>query len=831
MAIKPQCVDALNRAAGRVLRQSELDSIEARLGSAMRKVARSDPKWRSMSAADHVMAAAQLAMQELQAEAARKVANVQRQALATAALESRIQLLQKEYGTSRTNALKEEFRLTQSYIDGLKRESVADLMGTIEAATSTKDATAGRRALMFLFDAENPQMTRDLVMEIFGNAAGSTGNKLAQTGARAWLDRVESNRQRFNSAGGDVGRLDYGYTPQPHDRLRVRDAGVDTWVAKTLPLLDRSRYTDDAGRRLSDESMVDFLRAAYETISTDGLNKVEAGTVRSAGARANRGNEARQIHFRDGDAYLAYMGEFGRGSVYDAMVGHISAQARDIGLVERYGPNPEAQMRLQFDLYEKTDGPAALVSIRPQTYWSILSGKTGMPENSEAARLAQIAQDARNIQTASKLGRAVVSSVTDLGTMVITTGYNKLGYWELLRSIRKQADPQTREFLSAHGIIADSLISDLNRWSGEHVTTNWSGRLANSTMKLSLMNLWTDSLRRAFSMTMMNGLAKLSKQQWSDLTEWDRSHLQRKGLTEQDWAVISSAQLTEFQGRTFLTPEAIRATGDGRSSEVIAKVLGLITDESEFAVINPDLTTKAIQTWGGLQAGTAGGELARTTMQFKSFPIAMISRHWRRMLEGSRGLDGAPLMANRGVYAVSLAVTLMALGAVAQQVKQVLDGKDPRDMTDPKFWTQAMLQGGGLSIVGDLLFSDPTDRPGDAAAALMRNMAGPTFGMVGDAYKLTVANAWEVAKGKDSNAGAEALQFVKSNTPLINLWYSKAAVEHLFLHSLQENLSPGYLQRQRDRALRDWGQEYWWEPGEPVPDRAPDLSEAFGGAR
>lgn len=166
-------------------------------------------------------------------------------------------------------------------------------------------------------------------------------------------------------------------------------------------------------------------------------------------------------------------------------------------VIGEYGPNPEAQMRLQFDLYEKTDGPAALVSIRPQTYWSILSGKTGMPENSEAARLAQIAQDARNIQTASKLGRAVVSSVTDLGTMVITTGYNKLGYWELLRSIRKQADPQTREFLSAHGIIADSLISDLNRWSGEHVMTNWSGRLANSTMKLSLMNLWTDRDRKS----------------------------------------------------------------------------------------------------------------------------------------------------------------------------------------------------------------------------------------------------------------------------------------------------------------------------------------------
>jgi hypothetical protein len=50
---------------------------------------------------------------------------------------------------------------------------------------------------------------------------------------------------------------------------------------------------------------------------------------------------------------------------------------------------------------------------------------------------------------------------------------------------------------------------------------------------------------------------------------------------------------------------------------------------------------------GGQQAGTWGGELARTVMQFKSFPIAMFTRHWARMLEGDHGADGAPLLANR----------------------------------------------------------------------------------------------------------------------------------------------------------------------------------------
>ena len=51
----------------------------------------------------------------------------------------------------------------------------------------------------------------------------------------------------------------------------------------------------------------------------------------------------------------------------------------------------------------------------------------------------------------------------------------------------------------------------------------------------------------------------------------------------------------------------------------------------------------------------------------------------------------------------------------------------------------------------------------------------------------------------------------------------------MVLHDLQEMASPGYLRRMRRRARKDWGQDYWWEPGEPLPDRAPDIEAAAGG--
>jgi hypothetical protein len=34
----------------------------------------------------------------------------------------------------------------------------------------------------------------------------------------------------------------------------------------------------------------------------------------------------------------------------------------------------------------------------------------------------------------------------------------------------------------------------------------------------------------------------------------------------------------------------------------------------------------------------------------------------------------------------------------------------------------------------------------------------------------------------------------------------------------------------KQRARKDWGQEFYWQPGELEPDRAPDFGNMFGGA-
>lgn len=824
-----QAVQAAAQAAGRAhLTRGQMQAIEDRLSATMRRMGRTEPGWQGMSADQRLTAAAERAMQDIVAEAARNADLKVKQVLKQATVEQQVQGLMDAGKTAQAIAVRRHFELTHFIQRQLARDAQGSMMATIEAAGDKTGAGFGRKVLMAVFDAENPRMTLDIVREIYRQADGHTGNDAAKIAAQAWLDTVEGLRTRFNAAGGDVGHLDYGYVPQPHDSAKIRKAGADAWAQQTLPLLDRSRYLNEDGSRMSDQDVLQFLREAWKTITTDGLNKSSPGEFKGTGKRANRGSDSREIHFADGDAWADYMKAFGRGTVFDAMMKHISGITRDIALVERYGPDANATSRLMIDLATRADGrpagkPVGAMTISPDTYWNMISGKVGAPVDESISNAFGIL---RNIMTAAKLGGAVISSFSDLGTLAITAGYNRLPYWQLVKDIGAQASKETRDFMSTHGMIAESVAHSMNRWSGDHLGAGWSGKLANSVMRWSLLEAWTDGLRGGFMLALNAKMGELSRLSWTALSEFDRTRLQRAGITEADWGALNGVALESFNGRDLLTPQGIKAAGHGDLAE---RMFGFIHDEAEFAVVNPDMAARAVTTWGGAQAGTYPGEIARTAMQFKAFPISMITRHWGRLLAGDMGAEGAPMLANRTLYAGALMVSLLGLGAISFQSKQILQGKDPISMdpttgTGARFWLRALATGGGLGIAGDLFLVDPQGSSGDAAANLAKNMTGPAFGSVGELLaKDVIENIWQAAEGKDTHWQAELLNWAKSNTPGASLWWVKPVMDHAFLNAINENLSPGYLSRVQARAYQDWHQRYWWKPNDIEPQRAPQF--------
>lgn len=785
--------------------------IEERIAGNMRELARQDKAaWRSMTQGDRLERAAQMARDQLLAEAEKRK---QRTTLQLGAVGRILAFVDEQVarGVRPFEALFRHLEQTDVYAKGVRNQYFSELVAEMSGIH-------GR--LMGLM--EDSRVSRAITQEIFGV---DSGNAIAKRAARAWLDTIEGMRQRFNAAGGDVGKLDYGYIPQPHDSTRVLQTGAQQWSEQVLPLIDRARYVHEDGRSFTDAELREFLMSAWQSIATDGLNKIEPGQHRGS-MLANRGSKSRQIHFAGPTEYLAYMREYGRRGVIASMHAHVGRLARDIALLERMGPNPDNAFKTVYDELLKTGDTARAAGkvVDMQAVWDTMSGKLEQPK---WALLADTAQGWRNYQVASKLGSAVLSSVGDLGTLVVTARFHKLPTIDLVRNVVRAFGKGDQEFANRAGLVADTLISDMNRWAEGNIGPGWTGKAAGLTMRLSLMNAWTDTLRRGFSVTMMGALGRLSRLDWNALDAADRAHMQRVGVTQADFDVWRLGQPEDWRGSKMLTPQAIRAIPDaalerfGNPQQVrdiaVTKLLGYITDESEFAIVNPDLITRTIRT-GGSQKGTASGEMWRSIMLFKSFPIAMITRHWRRMA------DDSMTTGQRLAYGATLLTALEVLGYVAMTLKDLRDGKDPRDITDPRTWAAALMHGGGLGIMGDFMFSD-VNRYG---SSFTESLAGPLFSTVSDLFRLTWGNVQQAAKGEETDAGAELLQFLRGNTPLVNLWYTKAAVERAFLHDMQEAMSPGYLRRMTRRARREFNQEFWWQPGEMVPDRAPDFGAIAG---
>jgi hypothetical protein len=125
-----------------------------------------------------------------------------------------------------------------------------------------------------------------------------------------------------------------------------------------------------------------------------------------------------------------------------------------------------------------------------------------------------------------------------------------------------------------------------------------------------------------------------------------------------------------------------------------------------------------------------------------------------------------------------------------------------------------------MGLYGDFLFSDSSQGGSSPLAAI----GGPIAGDLEAVFKLK-DNA---AAGEVNQTGAKLVRLAKSHTPGANLWYTKAATDHLIFNQLQEYFSPGYLRRMKKRAKKEFNQSFWWEPGDTAPDRAPNLGAAVG---
>lgn len=651
----------------------------------------------------------------------------------------------------------------------------------------------------------------DITREAFGE---NTGNANARELADAWLRTAEMLRQRFNAAGGDIGKLDKWGLPQTHDSRAVRAAGFEAWRGEILPRLALDKMIDRrTGRAFTPESLELALRDVFETIRSDGWKDRAPGGMGS-GALANRRGDARFLIFKSADDWMAYADEFGAGSAFDAMMGHIDGMSRDVAMMEVLGPNPGHTVEWMKDLIRKdaeTDASPnskAVDRARPQLgevnrLWNELTGASNRAENRQ---LALVMSSIRSFQTATKLGSAPLSAVVDLGFQRTRRAFNGLRQTKLIGDYIKLLKPGSiddQRMAVRRGLIAEewsSRTASQNRYMGEELTGEVSRRLAEGVLRISGLSRWTQAGRWAFGMEFLGTLTEQRGKAFRQLDPALRGAMERYGFKSADWDTIRNSPVTVDRGVEWLSPTELpdQVLGD--------RLLEMIARETDFAVPVPDLRTKAMIS-AVAPKGTIAGEMIRNTFLFKGFGISVLMMQSRSIMEMSAG--------NAAKYTAGLLIGTTLLGGLALQLKALANGKDPREATTPEFWGAAMLQGGGFGIFGDFLQSSTNSHGGGFAETL----AGP---IISDAQAL-------VNVAKSGNRPRAGLKFIRSQLPGGSLWYAKTAFDRLVTDQIQREIDPNYDQswRRMDQYAREQGTDYWWGPGDASPERAPDFANAF----
>lgn len=702
---------------------------------------------------------------------------------------------------------------------------------------------------------------------------GSTGDENARAIADIFNRYMEQSRVQLNAAGADIGHLE-GWTPQNHDPYKLLaggEAGRRKWIDFMMSRLDLERTFDGVG--LMDKARArELLEGVYKTL-TVGKNPRLPGDFTGGGSSvsgprnlASSMGKSRVLHFKDAASALEYHDAYGRGNILDAMLWHMEQDARALALMQRLGPNPQFTLerllkREQLALKEdKTLSPEeikrrdkelsnafspGIIRQGKVAHWlAELSGETSWAVNPTLARVGAVL---RATQSLSKLGGASLSAVSDAftkaasmrvngetwpGAMAKSLGQYFQGYGGEKREVARQC-----------GAFCDNIRGEIcARWDDASGMPGVIANLQDKLFRWSGLNWITERGKAGYTLWLSGHLGEVAGKSFDQLDAPRRAMLQYHGVRPERWEAMRKMSRQAEDGKTYFTPEASAGLTDADLMPLLPEYLrnappnvqarelvrirdslrfdsmAMLADETAFAIIEPDDATRAFMRQG-TRPGTVAGELWRAMMQFKSFPIAYMQRilggrRWIRgdrqqgMRYGARNLPGAArdaLTRDMGGL-MGFVLSSMAFGYAAMTLKDIAKGREPRSLAHKETWLAACMQSGGLGIFGDFLLGK-VNRFGNSFA---ETAVGPLGGLAGE----LVTVGGQLVRGELVDAGEDALRLAMNNTPFINLWYTRAALDWALLYHVREMQSPGTLRRMERRMKKEFGQEFLFPPSQ-----------------
>lgn len=608
------------------------------------------------------------------------------------------------------------------------------------------------------------------------------------------------------------------------------EADRAVWVGKTLRHLDVKRTFGGADPEQALAHMYGgFIDGSHmePTLQVSG----EPGVPNIA----SHVSQERTLHWKSADDWLAYNKAFGRQEPTDAWLKSMESSANHYALMKVFGSKPRENftdiVKYAQDSRMGTAERVAFDKRLPalENRFKVVSGEADRPI---ANMWSGIVNGVMAVQRWSKLGLTPFAMLQDNATISRELSRHGLDFLErnssivsgYFRGAEGGAKAEVADLL--HTGILGRLRGVTARFDISDARAGTMAKLENMFFKITGITAMTENKRADAERMMAYALGKKRGAAFDELGADETRMLESFGIGDKEWVLLHKVDWNEIEGQTYLTPDVAQKLSnedvdayladrgsitDRATSSIMLKMAGHIPQEAatrakqdlalklwsyfsergQFAVLEPGPREKAIL-YQGTQSGSPLNVALRLLLQFKQFPATMITKSWGAEVYGGR--KGLGRIA--GLTELVVASTLY--GVMANYLNSLAKGQDPNAQwknQPAQALISGFLRGGAASIYGDFLLGE-WSRFGLSA---VETAAGPTLGQLNSVMELWT-DLTHVKKG--SATGALAVRMIRSNTPFLNMIYTRSAFDYLVTYRLQEWLNPGYLDRM-ERTMKD----------------------------
>ena len=342
--------------------------------------------------------------------------------------------------------------------------------------------------------------------------------------------------------------------------------------------------------------------------------------------------------------------------------------------------------------------------------------------------------------------------------------------------------------------------------------------MANGTLKLSGLIRATEAQRLAHTHEVGFDIARFANEgNFGALPNRTKNWLLSRSIDEKALARIKEVGIDQidYHGTKLdiVNANKLFMSTDKGDVDLAKNLAALFADIKEGA--SPSFNPNAEKLWADLNKNKLGVLFGGAARTFTGY----ISGSWRQQIKPSL------FLAKEGSFGpmANFMLTGTALGILATTLRDISQGKDPARL-DGNLVLRGMATSGTLAQFGDMLSSS-----GNSYGGGFTDRFFAPASMFSKAWDLTGGNLAKALKGKETNAGEDAVKLLQAITPGQNGWYTGLIMKRLIFDQLRMEANPKRAKAFESRAKRmeKDSQPFWWAPGETTPDRAPDFLNAL----